>query len=109
MKLENIPFSVGDWSKLSPIGVRGETGKAVSRELDQGEVRIRIVEYSPDYRSGDWCGKGHIALVIEGELTVELEDGSKYHLKEDMSMQVGDNVVRHKVSSRNGARVVIFD
>ncbi len=109
MKLENMPLSVTDWNKLSSVGARGETGKAVSRELDQGDVRVRIVEYSAGYRSDHWCSKGHIVMVQEGDLTVELEDGKKYALSGEMSLQVGDNVACHRVYSNNGARVIIFD
>lgn len=109
MKLENVPFTVTDWTKVSSVGVRGETGRAVSKELDQGNVRVRIVEYSADYCSDHWCTRGHIVLVLEGDLTVELEGGKKHDLKEDMSVQVGDNATPHKVHSKNGARVIIFD
>lgn len=109
MKLENLPFTVTDWNKVSSVGVRGETGRAVSKELDQGNVRVRIVEYSADYCSDHWCTRGHIVLVLEGDLTVELEDGKRYDLRGDMSVQVGDNATPHKVYSKNGARVIIFD
>jgi quercetin dioxygenase-like cupin family protein len=109
MKLENVPFTVTDWNKVSSVGVRGETGRAVSKELDQSNVRVRIVEYSADYRSDHWCSRGHIVLVIEGDLTVELADGKRYELKGDMSVQLGDDETPHKVHSKSGARVIIFD
>ncbi len=109
MKIENLPLSITDWSKLSSVSVRGETGKAVSRELDQGNVRVRLVEYSARYKADHWCAKGHIVLVMEGDLSVELEDGRMYDLRGDMSIQIGDNGAPHRVYSKNGARVVIFD
>jgi hypothetical protein len=109
VKLENMPLSVTDWKKLGAIGARGETGRAVSRELDQGGVRVRIVEYSANYLADHWCAKGHIVLVLEGDLTVELKDRKKYDLKGEMSLQVGDDVALHRVFSKDGARVIIFD
>ncbi len=109
MKLENMPLSVTDWKKLSPIGVRGETGKAVTKESDHGDIRVRFVEYSANYRADHWCTRGHIAIVLEGELTFELEDGKSYDLSEDMSFQVGEKFTAHRVFSRTGARVIIFD
>ena len=109
MKIGKLPISITDWNKLSSVGVRGETGKAVSRELDQGSVRVRLVEYSAHYKADHWCPRGHIVLVIEGDLSVELEDGKMYDLKGDMSIQIGDNASPHRVYSKNGARVVIFD
>jgi hypothetical protein len=107
MKIEHLPLSITDWSKLSSVGVRGETGKAFSRKLDEGNVRIRIVEYSAHYKADHWCSKGHIVLVMEGDLSVELEDGRMYDLRGDMSVQIGDKVAAHRVYSNNGARVVI--
>ncbi len=109
MKLEGVSLTVTDWSKVSSVGVRGETGKAVSREFDQSNVRVRLVEYSADYRSDHWCSKGHIVLVMEGDLTIELEDGKKHELRSEMSFQVGDNVASHRVYSRSGAKVIIID
>ena len=109
MKIENLPLSITDWNRLSSVGVRGETGKAVSRELDEGNVRVRLVEYSAHYKADHWCSKGHIVLVMEGDLSVELDDGRMYDLKGDMSIQIGDYVAAHRVYSKNGARVVIFD
>lgn len=109
MKFEKTPVTVTDWNKVSSIGLRGETGKAVSKELDQGNVRVRLVDYSANYRSDHWCTKGHIVLVLEGDLTVELEDGNEYELKGDMSFQVGEDVTPHLVRSKGGARVIIFD
>lgn len=109
MKLESFPFTVTDWNKVSSVGVRGETGRAVSKEIDQGNVRVRLVEYSAGYRSDHWCTRGHIVVVLEGDVTVELEDGKKFDLKGDMSIQVGDDATPHRVYSRSGARVIVFD
>ncbi len=109
MKFGNVPFTVTDWTKLSSVGIRGERGKAVSKELNQGSARVRLVDYSADYKSDHWCTKGHIVLVLEGDLTIELNDGMSYELEGDMSLQVGDDVVPHLVRSKGGARVIIFD
>lgn len=109
MKFEKIPLTVTDWNKVSSVGVRGETGKAVSKVLNHGSVRVRLVEYSADYKSDHWCSKGHIVLVLEGDLTLELEDGRRHELKGDMSLQIGDNVMPHLVHSKAGARVIVFD
>lgn len=109
MKFEGVSITVTDWNRVSSVGIRGETGKAVSKEFNEGNVRLRIVEYSGGYKSDHWCTKGHIVLVLDGELTVELEDGKKYDLKGEMSIQLGDQTPPHKVHSKSGAKVVIFD
>jgi len=109
MKLEGVPFTVTDWNKLGSVGMRGESGRAVTKEFNQGGVRVRLVEYSADYKSDHWCTKGHIVMVLKGDLDVEMEDGKECRLKEDMSLEIADNVVPHRVHSRSGARVIIFD
>lgn len=48
--------------------------------IEMGNIRVRIVEYSPGYTADHWCNKGHVLLVLEGELYTELSDGSKVRL-----------------------------
>jgi quercetin dioxygenase-like cupin family protein len=45
-----------------------------------GNIRVRIVEYSPGYLADHWCSRGHVLLVLEGELVTELDDGRKFVL-----------------------------
>lgn len=49
MKLDNIPFHVTDWSKVIPEQHPGESGYATWKVAFAGDVRVRIVEYSPGY------------------------------------------------------------
>lgn len=49
MKLPTSPFTVTDWSKVEPTVHPGETGQAQWRTLDIGDLRVRMVEYSPGY------------------------------------------------------------
>jgi quercetin dioxygenase-like cupin family protein len=68
-----------------------------------------MVEYSPGYLADHWCLKGHILLVLEGELETELEDGRKFVLKPGMSYQVADGAEPHRSSTRTGATLFIVD
>lgn len=36
-----------------------------------GSKRIRIVEFTSDFSEPDWCTKGHIGIVLEGELEID--------------------------------------
>ena len=47
MKIPTLPFTVTDWSKVAATTHPGETGKALWRTLDIGDLRVRMVEYSP--------------------------------------------------------------
>ncbi|AKV04485.1 hypothetical protein AKJ09_11148 [Labilithrix luteola] len=109
MELRNIPFSTIDWSSVEPTEHRGETGMAYWRTRHYGDVRVRMVEYSPNYRADHWCKKGHILLCLQGELHTELEDGRVTVLGPGMSYQVADGAEAHRSSTPTGATLFIVD
>jgi quercetin dioxygenase-like cupin family protein len=90
MRLHGIPFEAVDWSTVAPSEHPGITGVALWRTQQFGEVRVRMVEYSPGYVADHWCEKGHIVLCLEGEIHTELEDGRIVILRAGMSYQVAD-------------------
>jgi quercetin dioxygenase-like cupin family protein len=109
MKLQDVPFGFVDWNKIIPDEHPGETGSALWRTIEKGNVRIRIVEYSPGYLADHWCSRGHIILVLEGELITELQDGSIINLYPGMSYHVADNEVPHRSRTTTGAKLFIVD
>lgn len=109
MKLEGIPFHTTDWGAVEPTRHPGETGTATWRTREVGGVRVRLVEYSPGYRADHWCRKGHVLLVLEGELETELDDGRRFVLRAGTSYQVADGAEAHRSSTRTGARLFIVD
>jgi hypothetical protein len=68
MKIPTLPFTVTDWSNVPAAEHRGEQGMAYWRTLMIGDIRIRQVEYTPGYLADHWCDRGHILMVLEGEL-----------------------------------------
>ena len=70
MRLHGIPFEATDWSTVPPSEHPGVIGVALWRTRQFGEVRVRMVEYSPGYVADHWCEKGHIVLCLEGEIRV---------------------------------------
>jgi hypothetical protein len=68
-----------------------------------------MVEYSPGYAADHWCSRGHVLLVLEGELVTELQDGRVVRLAPGMSYQVADDAAPHRSSTRVGARLFIVD
>jgi quercetin dioxygenase-like cupin family protein len=109
LKLLDIPFGITDWSGIERTEHKGETGSAFWRTRIFGDIRVRMVEYSPGYSADHWCSKGHILLCLEGELVTELEDGRRFTLKPGMSYQVADGVEPHKSHTGPGARLFIVD
>jgi hypothetical protein len=110
MKLPASPFTVTDWSKVEATRHPGETGHAMWRTLNIGELRVRMVEYSPGYLADHWCDRGHVLYVLQGELETELRDGRRFTLKAGMSYQVSDfGDASHRSSTAGGATLFIVD
>ncbi len=110
MKIENVPFCATDWRKIDPVEYKGEKGTSFWRTIEMGNIRVRKVEYSPGFVADHWCSRGHILLVVDGEMTVELKNGKKYHLTKGNSFQAEDDENNpHMAYSDSGARVFIVD
>lgn len=109
MNIENIPFMTTDWKKVLPTEHKGETGMAFWRTLEIGNVRVRMVEYTPGYLADHWCSRGHVLLVMEGNLVTELKDGRKFVMTAGMSYQVASNAEPHRSSTIGGAKLFIVD
>jgi hypothetical protein len=109
MRLQNIPFGVTDWATVERTEHPGDSGTAFWRTRQFGELRVRLVEYTPGYVADHWCVKGHVLFCIEGELHTELADGRTFTLMPGMSYQVGDDAEPHRSRTALGAKLFIVD
>ena len=109
MQMSEIPFGITDWSTLEATEHTGNSGKAFWRTQNFGTIRVRMVEYTPGYLADHWCKKGHILLLLEGDLETELEGGRTFQMTPGMSYQVADGAEAHRSSSVNGAKLFIVD
>lgn len=90
MKLPTQAFTVTDWASVPATIHDGVTGSATWRTRTVGDLRVRMVEYSPGYLADHWCDRGHVLLVLEGELETELKDGRVFKMTAGHSYQVSD-------------------
>ena len=109
MVISDLPFGTTDWAKVPATLHQGETGEALWRTRRFGDVRVRMVDYSPGYKADHWCQKGHFLLVLEGELQTELADGRTFTMKPGVSYQVADGGEPHRSSTAVGAKLFIVD
>ncbi len=109
MDITNVPFTTTDWHDIAEIPHPGETGTAYWRTLELGNIRVRMVRYSADYLADHWCQRGHVLLVLEGELVTELQDGRAVRLGPGMSYEVSSGAIPHRSRSTGGARLFIVD
>jgi hypothetical protein len=105
----SIPFHLTNWETIPTVLHKGETGVAHWKTLQYGDLRIRIVEYSKNYKADHWCSRGHIIYCIEGEMITELSDGSQHKLTKGMSYQVSDELSSHRTFSDEGVKLFIVD
>ena len=109
MIIEGVPFQVADWSGWPETRHEGETGHALWRTLEVGNIRVRMVTYSPGYMADHWCSRGHVLLVLEGSLETELADGRVFSMREGCSYQVAENAEPHRSRTTTGAKLFIVD
>lgn len=63
-----IDFDALEWS--FPIsGVR-------HKKFSFQNQKLRLVEYTPDMEP-HWCDRGHAGYILEGQLQIEFEDGTR--------------------------------
>ena len=104
-----IPFQTTDWSAVPAVEHKGESGSAFWKTIQLEVLRIRIVEYSKNYKADHWCEKGHLIYCLEGEMDTELKDGKTVKLKKGMSYRVSDGLSSHRTSSETGVKLFIVD
>ncbi|MEO7393525.1 MAG: DHCW motif cupin fold protein [Chitinophagaceae bacterium] len=109
MKLSSFPFQTLNWSSIPKDEHKGETGMAYWQVQMMNDVRVRMIEYSANYKADHWCSKGHIILCLEGEMETELKDGRIIKLSKGMCYFVGDNNEAHQTSSEKGCKLFIVD
>jgi len=110
MQMSDIPFGTTDWSQIDSTHHAGETGSASWRTRQFGPIRVRMVEYTPNYLADHWCEKGHILLVLSGKLDTELADGRRFTLLPGQSYQVADGAEPHRSrTGPEGAKLFIVD
>jgi quercetin dioxygenase-like cupin family protein len=109
MKIENIPFTNIDWTNLPATETKGDTGTALSKEITLSDLRLRLVEFSPNYSADHWCSKGNIVIVLEGSLTTTLQNGQTHITTAGNTFVVSDTMDIHMSHTIAGARVLIVD
>jgi hypothetical protein len=109
MRIANIPFGTTDWANIAPTTHKGDAGVATWRTRQFGDIRVRLVDYSPGYVADHWCRKGHIIFCVDGELVTDLDDGRSFKITPGMSYQVADEDGAHRSHTDRGARLFIVD
>jgi hypothetical protein len=110
MEILQVPFTSINWDEIPRTKHQGETGFATWRTVESGNIRVRLVEYSPGYLADHWCARGHVIHVLSGEMESELKDGSKSFMKAGMSYMMSDDSLNpHRSFTESGVKLFIVD
>ncbi len=109
MEIPSFPFQTFNWSDIPKVEHTGDSGFASWQSQWLNNIRVRLVEYSPNYKANHWCNKGHIIFCIEGEMETELADGRLMKLSKGMCYMVGDHNESHRSSTGIGCKLFIVD
>ena len=60
-----VDFESLDWQSPLP-GARYKAHQQANRKL-------RLVEFTRDFVEPDWCKKGHVGYVLEGEMDIDFD------------------------------------
>ena len=71
--------------------------------------KIRLVEFNEKFVEKDWCTRGHIGYVIDGEMTIDF-NGREINYKPGDILYIpqGNIYSRHKVKIDPGGKVLLF-
>lgn len=100
MNTARINFSEFPWDPSS-VGVR-------SKAIVRGGKKLRLVEFSDKFVEHDWCRKGHLGYVLEGELDISFSDRmERFTAGDGIVIAVGE---RHKVKVTGSvARLILVE
>ena len=98
-------FTVTDWSQIAATIRPGESGQACWRTLNIGDLRVRMVEYTPGYLANQLVPR---ALTFwKAHLTTELRDGRTVRLTPGMRYRVsGFGDAAHRSSTKGGGEAL---
>lgn len=65
MEQYKIDFETMEW-EVPAVGVR-------FKAYEQSGKKLRLVEFGKEFVEPDWCTKGHIGYVLEGEIEIDFD------------------------------------
>lgn len=65
----------------------------------QGRTRLRLLEFSDNFVELDWCTKGHIGYIIDGQLEIDFDGKPVRYGPGDVATIADGADHRHKAKS----------
>ena len=88
MDTSRVDFDSAEWRVTAP----GARHKFVER----GGKRIRLVEFADTFVEHDWCPKGHVGYILQGELEIAFEGRTERYRPGDGLIIRSGGAEKHK-------------
>ncbi len=110
MEILQVPFTTIDWPAVPETIHPGETGQAIWKTVEKGNLRVRMVTYSPGYLADHWCPRGHVIHILSGTMVSELKNGTKTVMNVGMTYMMSDDPENpHRSFTDTGVTLFIVD
>ncbi|MCX6246209.1 MAG: DHCW motif cupin fold protein [Bacteroidetes bacterium] len=110
MEILQVPFTAISWPEVPETLHPGETGQATWQTVEKGNIRVRLVTYSPGYLADHWCPRGHVIHILTGSMVSELKDGSTTAMNAGMTYMMSDDAENpHRTYTESGVTLFIVD
>ena len=73
-----------------------------------GNQQIRLVEFSEGFVEADWCRKGHIGYVLDGEFSNDYSGTMERYKKGDVVFIPAGELSKHKAVLQKGEKVTLL-
>ena len=104
-----LPLEPTDWSLVEEVRQTGASGHAICKTRRFGDVRVRLIDYTPGFVAALWCSKKHVIHCIAGSITVQMKDRPGISFQEGMSLVTEDTGPPHRLSTEIGAVLLMVD
>ena len=86
-----------------------ETAKGLrTKTFKKGNQQIRLAEFSEGFIEPDWCRKGHVVYVIDGEFTNDYNGTLERYKKGDVIFIPKGEEAKHKAIMGKGEKVTLL-
>ena len=100
MRERRIDFAHLDWQIPAP-GAR-------HKRYRRGRRMVRLLEFNDQFDPADWCLKGHVGLVLSGQVTIEFDDEQIVYSAGDALFLEHGEIDRHKTRVAPGETVSLL-
>ncbi len=86
-----------------------EPATGVAQKIySDGKSRLRLLRFSDDFVEQEWCAKGHVGYVLDGEMDIDF-NGTRQHYKKGDGLWIGKGeAAKHKVMIEKGKFIVLI-